>query len=75
MKVVINYCDMCGGIGEAKRAQDELKRYMDIDATLVDVSRGKFEVVVSGTVIFSKEKMGRFPEPKELITLLRKGKA
>lgn len=71
MKVVINYCDMCGGIGEAQAAKDELKKYMDIDATLVDVGRGKFEVVVEGKVIFSKGTFGRFPKEKELITILK----
>lgn len=45
---------------------------MGITAKLVDVGRGQFEVVLdTGTVIFSKAAQGRFPEPKELVKLLR----
>lgn len=75
MDVKINYCLMCGGSGEAEAVQAELKRYMDVDAQLVDVSKGRFEVVVENVVIFSKAKEGRFPNPKEIVTLLRKGKS
>ena len=71
MKVDINYCEMCGGIGEAVAVQTELQRYMDITANLVDVSKGRFEVVVNGVVLFSKAKTGRFPRPKEIVNLLR----
>lgn len=75
MDVKINYCLMCGGTGEAEAVQAELERYMGVKAELVDVSKGRFEVVVEGVTIFSKAQEGRFPNPKEIVTLLRKGKS
>lgn len=74
MKVVINYCDMCGGRGEADAAAKEIKQYFGLDAEIVDVSKGRFEVVVEGRTVFSKAQTGRFPKKGEIAKLMRAGK-
>jgi selenoprotein W-related protein len=48
----------------------ELKRRLDLDATLIPGSGGVFEVTVDGKLVFSKKKAGRFPEEGEIIRLL-----
>ncbi len=40
--------------------------------TLVPSGGGRFEVSLDETLVFSKLKEGRFPEPKELRSLLEK---
>ncbi len=42
-----------------------------MEATLTKGSGGVFDVVVDGTLVFSKRETGRFPEPGELTDLLR----
>jgi selenoprotein W-related protein len=48
----------------------ELKKDRDLDSTLTPGSGGIFEVSVDGNVVFSKKKMGRFPEDGEVLALL-----
>jgi len=48
----------------------ELKRKLDVDATLVPGSGGVFDVTVDGKLVFSKKKVGRFPEEGEVLGLL-----
>ncbi len=38
--------------------------------TLMESGGGVFEVTVNGKLIFSKKKMGRFPEEEEILSLL-----
>ena len=38
---------------------------------LIPSSKGRFEVVVDGTLIFSKSELGRHAEPGEVVGLLR----
>jgi selenoprotein W-related protein len=44
-----------------------------VDAKLVRGSGGIFDVVVDGKKVFSKHQAGRFPEPGEVVALLRHG--
>jgi len=39
---------------------------------LIKGGNGAFEVVVDGTLIFSKQKLGRFPETDEILEPLRR---
>jgi len=43
-----------------------LRKDFNAEATLVGGSRGIFDVIVDGKTVFSKAKMGRFPEPGEI---------
>jgi selT/selW/selH-like putative selenoprotein len=41
------------------------------DASISEGRNGSFDVVVDGTLIFSKHDVHRFPEPGEVLALLR----
>lgn len=43
-----------------------------MNARLVKGSGGIFDVVVDGKQVFSKHETGRFPEPGEVVKMLRK---
>ncbi|MCB2215523.1 MAG: Rdx family protein [Desulfobulbaceae bacterium] len=47
-----------------------MRRRFDADIELVASSGGVFEVTVDGQLVFSKKKLGRFPEAEELAALL-----
>jgi predicted Rdx family selenoprotein len=40
------------------------------DATAVEGAKSQFDVVADGTLVFSKQHEGRFPEEAELIAAL-----
>ena len=45
-------------------------RYSDASVKLVECSGGAFEVIVDGTLIFSKHQLGRHAEPGEVLRLI-----
>ena len=49
----------------------ELTRETGVSATLHQSSGGVFEVEVDGDLLFSKIKLGRFPEPGEIPGLIQ----
>lgn len=50
----------------------ELKQAFGVDAEIVRGSGGVFDVVVDGKKVFSKhDEGGRFPEPGEIVKLLK----
>jgi selT/selW/selH-like putative selenoprotein len=44
---------------------------LNIDVQLVKGDNGVFNVVANGSVIFSKDESGRFPEDQEILDALR----
>ncbi len=44
-----------------------MKKQRAVDITLVEGSGGVFDVVLDGTLIFSKKELGRFPELDEIL--------
>ena len=40
-------------------------------AELIDGDKGVFEVVADGALVFSKHRVGRFPESGEVVSALR----
>ena len=46
----------------------ELKRARGLEAKLIKGSGGQFEVVLDGSLIFSKKAAGRFPEMDEILS-------
>lgn len=48
---------------------------MGAKAELLRGDGGVFDVEVEGRVLFSKHALGRFPEPGEVLNLLREGGA
>jgi len=51
--------------------ETELKKHLDLDVELIAGSGGIFEVSCDNYKIFSKKDEGRFPEPDELLILLK----
>lgn len=43
------------------------KHRQNVETRLIKGSGGQFEVVLDGTLIFSKKQAGRFPEPQEIL--------
>ncbi|MBK9144889.1 MAG: Rdx family protein [Candidatus Melainabacteria bacterium] len=50
---------------------DELKRTFNAESELIKSSGGVFEIELNGTLIFSKAKLGRFPDEGEIAKLVR----
>lgn len=50
----------------------ELKGFRnDLEIEQIVSSGGVFEVTVDGKLVYSKKKLGRFPEPGEVVGLIR----
>ena len=50
---------------------EELRRELGVEPELVKGDNGVLDVVADGTVVFSKDREGRFPAPGELAKALR----
>ena len=72
MTVEIEYCGMWNYLPEATRVAAELKENLGIEVTLVEGSKGIFEIRVDAEVVFNKKVTGKFPEPEEVTDLFRK---
>ena len=48
-----------------------LKKAYGVDSELVSGKRGDFEVKVDGETVFSRQKLSRFPEPGEVLKIIR----
>jgi len=44
-----------------------LKKELGVNVKIIKGQKGEFEVVVDGELIFSKTKLGRFPEHAEIL--------
>lgn len=51
-----------------------MKTDLGVDADLIKGSHGIFDVKVDGKVVYSKDKIGRFPDAGEVTALIKKGK-
>jgi selenoprotein W-related protein len=47
------------------------KRFPGAQIELIEGSGGVFEIKDNGRLLFSKKKMGRFPEPEEILRQLQ----
>ncbi|MCE2793154.1 MAG: Rdx family protein [Blastopirellula sp.] len=50
---------------------EELKSTLGVDAELIKKSGGIFEVYKDGQLVFSKVQLGRFPQPGEVLKILK----
>ena len=48
-----------------------MKAFEDVDVTLFAEGKGIFDVIVDGTLLFSKYETHRFPNPDEIPGLIR----
>jgi len=51
---------------------EQLKEAFKVDAKLIPSKGGCFEVVVDENLVFSKLEKDRFPEPDEVLGLMKK---
>ena len=49
----------------------EIKEALGVDAVITPGSRGQFDVIVDDVVRYSKAETHRFPEPGEVMRLLK----
>ncbi|MBX8638010.1 MAG: SelT/SelW/SelH family protein [Thermoplasmata archaeon] len=76
--MTIKYCQPCGFMPRAlDLAKDVLQAYgmaynKNLSLKLQPGDKGIFEVLVDDSVVFSKEKQGRYPDAKEIIDAVRK---
>jgi hypothetical protein len=68
--MIIRYCEMCGGAGQAKEIAAQIKKYLGIEPELVDVGRGRLEVVVDDEIIWEK-KGAKDWHPKDIVRLIK----
>ena len=50
----------------------ELKREFDVETRLIKGGGGVFDVRVDGNAVFSKHRVGRFPDPGEVEGIVRR---
>lgn len=51
-----------------------MKQHLGVDATLIPGHGGVFDVTVDGKLVYSKKAVGRFPQPGEVVSLLKQEK-
>ena len=72
MNIKIFYCVVWNYEPRAVGLAAELKKAYGVDSELVSGQRGDFEVTVDGKIFFSKQKLSRFPEPGEVLKIIKK---
>jgi selenoprotein W-related protein len=50
---------------------EELQKALGVKANLIPGSRGIFDIIVDGKLVFSKYEMRRFPEQGEIVDKLK----
>lgn len=72
MELAIEYCGVCNYRPIAANLARAIESATGIKAALIHSrDMGALEVKVDGELIFSKKKSDRFPDPSELIALIK----
>ncbi|MBK7077794.1 MAG: Rdx family protein [Myxococcales bacterium] len=58
-------------MAKATRAAAQLKRALDVDATLTKGSGGEFTISVDGVVVYDKLLTGEFPTDQQAVRAVR----
>ena len=69
--IEIHHCSSCGFRSRAEKVAQEIKDELGFEAKLIVGSTGSFDVFLNGELIFSKGETGRFPEPGEIVRLIK----
>jgi len=56
---------------KASSLEDEIKKEIMADFDLIAGSGGIFEVIADGKKVFSKAQANRFPEPGEIVKIIK----
>ncbi len=73
-RIEITYCTQCRWLLRASWMAQELLTTFETEVgevALIPVTGGNLDIMVDGTLIFSRKAEGRFPELKELKQLIR----
>jgi len=65
-QVKIEYCTAWNYYPRAARLAEQIEAQLGIQSQLIKGGGGVFEVSLDDRLIFSKKKVGRFPEPGEI---------
>ena len=71
MEIKIRYCLVWNYRPHAARLADELRNALKVEAKLMPGWIGTYDVIVDGKLVFSKSKVGRFPAPGEVISIVQ----
>ena len=66
MEIRIEYCGACGYLRRAEAMAAAITGATGLPCRLVEASGGSFEVFRGERLVFSKKRIGRFPEEREL---------
>lgn len=69
-ELTIEYCVACNYYPRAAGLAESIHSRLGLDAQLVKGAGGALEVTWRGERLFSKKKLGRFPEPGEVERIL-----
>jgi len=67
MKLEITYCGPRNHLPRAASLAAEINKATGVEATLIKGDGGTFDVVLDGSLIFSRKQAGRFPEAAEVL--------
>ena len=70
MKISIEYCSKWNYKPRASSLGEELENKFGAEVELLSSDGGVFEIVVDGSLLFSKRSLNRFPEEGEIPHLL-----
>ena len=70
MKIEIHYCAQWDYKPEAVSLAAELKENFEVEAELFAEGNGIFDVLLDASLIYSKYKTNRFPEPGEVTKII-----
>jgi len=59
---------------QATSLATEISKKLGLKAELIRGDNGVFDVVADDTLIYSKDREGRFPDPEKIIAALQKAK-
>ena len=71
MNVSITYCTKWNYLPRASGLEAELVEKFAADVEIIPGASGVYDIVVDGSLIFSKKEKGRFPEDGEIARLCR----
>ena len=71
MKISIKYCAEWNYKPRASSMGDELKKEFGAEIELIAGGGGIFDISVDDNMVFSKFEKGRFPQPEEIVRLIK----
>ena len=72
ISIEIHHCTTCGFRAKASMLADKINKELGLTAQLISGEIGSFDVYMNGNLLFSKAKVGRFPNPDEIVQMIDK---